>query len=131
MKNKNSQNDDLNQLPEFFVSVGPTLASKIKSSPCEWKIERLQSSMGLQPTNEQEISKILGQMKNEKRIGYDGSSNEILKRFSPTVEHYLAKGINKCFLEEIFHNWLKKTKVLLFIKEAIRTNLVIINRSVY
>ena len=51
-------------------------------------------------------------MKNKKNTGFDGISNEILKRCAPIVENYLAKGINKCILEEILPDCSKTTTAL-------------------
>ena len=68
--------------------------------------------MVLKATNEKELSKFLGEMTNKRSTGYGEISKEILKCCFPIVEHYLAKVINKCILEEIFLDSLKKTKVL-------------------
>ena len=77
--------------------------------------------MVLQPTNEQGNSKTLGQMKNKKSNGYNGFSNEIPKSCSPIVEHYLAKVVNKCILEEALPDCLKKSKVLPLSKRGDKT----------
>ena len=111
--------DDLN---DYFVSIGPKLSAKFNSEKSSCNIRNNEKTMVLHQTNESEVTKILRKMKNKKSTGHDGISNEILKCCSPIIECHLARAINYCLLERIFPDSLKIAKVIPLYKKGKKTD---------
>ena len=74
--------------------------------------------MVLNNTTTEEITKIVGNLKNKKSTGYDGISNEILKCCSPILEPYVADVFNKCLEQGIFPEPLKIARVIPLCKKG-------------
>ena len=74
--------------------------------------------MVLSYTNELEVSKVEGSLKNKKSSGHDGISNEILKCCSPITEKYSGRSFNDCIEKQVFPERLKFAKVLLLFKKG-------------
>ena len=102
---------------QYFSKIGEKLAKNLdKTEPR--KFERLQSTMVLATTNEQEIKKILENLKPKRSTGHDEISNEILKCCSPIIEKYLTTLFNKCIEARVFPETMKIAKVIPFFKNG-------------
>ena len=96
---------------DFFVNIGPTLASKIPAGRCDpityIKIGTT-NYFYLRPVSEEEVSNILKDMKNS-NAGWDCISPIIIKK---TYEYFAVPLIHVCnvsFLYGVFPNELKKS----------------------
>ena len=78
--------------------------------------------MVLNNTTTEEITKIFRNIKNKKSTGHDGTSNEILKCCSPTIEPYVADVFNKCLEQSIFPEPFKIARVIPLFKKGDRSN---------
>ena len=74
--------------------------------------------MNLNYTNELEVSKIVGSLKNKTSSGHDGISNEILKCCSPIIENYLVRSFIDCAEKQVSPECLKIAKVLPLFKKG-------------
>ena len=81
---------ELNSLNKHFATIGSRLSSKLPMKNLTLNMPANKNSMVIFPTDELEIGKIISNLKNKKRHGHDGISNEVLKCCSPIVEPYLA-----------------------------------------
>ena len=77
----------------------------------KYEIDKPRNSTILNYTNELEVSKIVGSLKNKKSSGLDGISNEILKSCSPIIEKYLVRSLNDSIEKQVFPECLKYAKV--------------------
>ena len=99
---------------EFYVNIGPTLASKIPAGrydPITYIKNGTTNSIYLRPVNEEEVSNILKDMKNSS-AGWDCISPSIIKK---TYEYFVVPLVHICnvsFLYGVFPNELKIAKVI-------------------
>ena len=99
---------------EFYVNIGPTLASKIPTGRCDpisYIKNGTRNSIFLHPVNEEEVSNILKDMKNSS-AGWDCISPHIVKK---TYEYFIVPLVHICnmsFLHGVFPNELKIAKVI-------------------
>ena len=101
-----------NTLNDFFVNIGPDLASKLDSSvhPYDSYIQsRNRNSFFLSPTGPIEIMKILASFKNSVR--QDKIPSKILKLGARSLSLALSILINECFLTFFFPKCLKLARV--------------------
>ena len=109
---------DLEKINQFFTSIGSKLASSPPPAHHKYEIDKLQNSMVLNYTNELEVSKVVGSLKNKKSRCHDGISNEILKCCSPIIEKYFVRSFNDCIEKQVFPECLKIAKVLPLFKKG-------------
>ena len=73
--------DIANAFSDYFTNVGKQLQSSIPSSKKtfeEYSAERETKTIFLNPTTENEIGKIISELKDKTSVGYDGISNYLL-----------------------------------------------------
>ena len=66
--------------------------------------------MFISPTNTQEVAKVLEHLKNEKKRGHDGISNEIVKSCSPIVDSISANFFKESIQKSTYPIGLKLAK---------------------
>ena len=99
---------------EFYVNIGPTLASKIPAGrydPITYIKNGTTNSIYLRPVNEEGVSNILKDMKNSS-AGWDCISPSIIKK---TYEYFVVPLVHICnvsFLYGMFPKELKIAKVI-------------------
>ena len=125
LKSKKRQSEskfapDADAINEYFAKIGSVLAAEIKPIDNKIKIDRVKDSMVTNPTNSQEVTKILKHLKNKKSSGHDGISNEILKCCSPVIEPILAKIFNEMVESSIYPDWMKLAKITPLYKKGDR-----------
>ena len=82
-------NESANLFNDYFVNIGPTLASKIDAGNdhfTQYLTEPHQDSLFFNPTTYHEIVSIVNSLKSSKSSGYDGLSVHFLKQ----VIHFIA-----------------------------------------
>ena len=98
-----------NGFNNFFVNIGPTLASKITTggiSHRNFLKENLQSSFFLEPTNINEIKAVISKLKNG-APRRDEILPKHLKCISESIAHSLSKIANFSFEQGVFPDDLK------------------------
>ena len=98
-----------NGFNNFFVNIGPTLASKITIggiSHGNFLNENLQSSLFLEPTNINEIKEVISKLKNG-APGRDEILPKHLKCISLSIAHPLSKIANLSLEQGVFPDDLK------------------------
>ena len=88
----------------YFVNIGPTLASKIPNSNLSHRRflpENLNFSLFLEPANEMEIKNIIGLLK-EGAPGQDDISSKNIKRIKDSISYPLTNIVNLSFEQGVF-----------------------------
>lgn len=98
-KNITNSKEIANAFNEFFTTVGPNLAKKIKKSKKHFltylkKKQRPKTIFKFKEVSENEIRKIVATMKPKRSSSFDGMSNMILKRIIPWITIPLTNIIN-------------------------------------
>ena len=100
---------------EFFASIGPTLAGKIKHHGKEFT-EYLDNSSNstcfLNPTDEGEIHKIINDLGNGKSPGHDQIKSDLVKMIATEIVYPLKIIFNKSLSDGIVPDDLKIAKVV-------------------
>ena len=102
-------NEIVNGFNDYFVNIGPTLASKIKSEGLSHRSflhNDLYESFFLDPTNEVEIMNIMSHLK-EGAPGRDEIVARNLKCISDSIAYPLAWVVNLSFQQGVFPSELK------------------------
>lgn len=102
-----------NEFNEFFVNVGPNMATKFTQPLPNSSTARtqIQDSIFLTPTNETEILELISKLKN-KASGIDNISTQILKVISKNIAKPLVHILNLCIEKSIFPDAFKKAEVI-------------------
>lgn len=106
---------------DFFVNVGPTLASSIKSNANASKYLKGSnpSTMYLAPTDENEVVKIsLSCLQPNKAAGFDGIKPGIVKKVIPLISQPLTYIINRSLETGIVPDHIKVAKVVPIFKKG-------------
>ena len=93
----------------YFVNIGPTLASKIPNnnlSHRKFLPQNLNLSLFLEPTNEMEIKNIIGLLK-EGATGQDDISSKNIKHIKEYISYPLTNIVNLSFEQGVFPKVLK------------------------
>ena len=104
----------VNKFNDFFVNVGPTLASKINPTPASHKqflSGDYLDSFALFLTTPEEVIKITNELANKTSAGYDNISVSIIKKVIPYLAGPLSELINKSFETGIVPERLKIARV--------------------
>jgi len=106
-----------NHFNDFFVNVGPELASKIHHSGKDYfdylnYANVTTNSMYFKPIVEKEIVKIIGKFNPNKSAGHDNIGNYIIKNVAPEIAKPLAMIFNLSISTGIVPENLKKAKVI-------------------
>ena len=107
--------DIVNGFNDYFVNVGQEQASKIPDGTKHFKDflgERCNASLFLNPTDEEEIFRIVNSLKNKKSYGSDEISNNLLKLIIPYIINPLVHIFNISLLTGVFPSDMKIAKVI-------------------
>lgn len=96
-----------NALNDHYCTVAEKLAVKISSTNNTCDINRLENSLYLRQTCEDEIINIIKNLKNKKAPGYDNISSDIIKIISGDISKPLTFLINYCIESGCFPDCLK------------------------
>ena len=112
--------DIVNGFNDYFVNVGQEQASKIPNSTkhfTDFLGERCNSSLFFNPTNKEEIFKVVNSLKNKKSYGSDEISNNLLKLIIPYIINPLVHIFNISLLSGVFPSDMKIAKVIPIFKK--------------
>lgn len=119
LANSETPEDATNVVNSFFANVGKTLAEKIYKDPnddsCTGSLSSTYlstDSFTLLNTDEEEVNRLIMELKNECSAGWDKIPNRILKEHRYTLVPPLTYIFNKCLDVGIFPTALKKSVVL-------------------
>jgi len=112
----NQPKDIANKFNEYFINVGPNLASKIPSMPAHASVKDTMPSpnsysMFIEPCTENEIITVTKNFSNSKGIGLDGYSVKVVKHVINEIANPLCKIFNQSFVTGIFPDKLKHARV--------------------
>lgn len=99
----------------YFTNVGPDFAAKIPKSKrtfLSYMKGTYNNSIFLEPTDQEEIFRIIMKMPSKKSCGYDGISSKLLKSIANQISYPLAIAINKSLENGEVPNNLKIAKVV-------------------
>ena len=104
-----------NEFCKYYSSIGNTFASKIPDS--KYGSERFLKgnfphSLFLQPTDSDEIMKIICNLKNKKSYGFDGISSSIFKNFAHELSSPISEIFNMSISSGIVPDIMKIAKVI-------------------
>ena len=103
-----------NALNDYFVNIGPDLASKLEASENTFESymsQRIRNSFFLSPTDFAEILTILKKFSSRKSSGPDNIPCKILKLGARALSPILSNLINECFILGVFPKSLKIARV--------------------
>ena len=113
--------DICNSFNEFFINIGPNLASNIKpSKDVHYKSylkKVISSSFHFDLVNEEDVMKTVKSLKSKNSAGFDGISTNLLKILIPAVIKPLTLIINQSLATGIFPDKLKTAKVVPLFKK--------------
>lgn len=125
MKVGNGKTNDPKQITnafnDFFINVGPTLASDIHSdtNPNHYLRNSNPSTLYMSPANESEVFKVaLACLKPDKSAGFDGIKPSILRKVLHYVVHPLTHIINLSLATGTVPDHIKIAKVIPVYKEG-------------
>lgn len=101
---------------EFFANVGPRTCAGIPSVPESFedylrKTPNCQQSMWLNPVDPAEVREMIHNLKNSSSCGTDQLTTRLVKALKETIAEPLAILINKSFLEGVFPDVFKISKI--------------------
>ena len=113
-----------NKFNDFFASIGPKLASKIKTKGdvkfTEFMNDALVKSLFLQKVTPSEIFTVVSKFKNKTSCGYDNISMSVIKKVIHTIVQPLVHIYNTSFEKGEFPNSMKVAKVIPLFKAGER-----------
>ncbi len=104
-----------NEFCKYYSTIGSTFASKIPNSkynPDRFLKGNFPHSLFLQPTDSEEIKKIIRNFKNKKSYGFDGISSSIFKNFAHELAHPISQIFNMSITNGIVPDIMKIAKVI-------------------
>ena len=104
-----------NSFNNFFVDVGPKLASNIKHSGkdyFEYLLNPTQKSLFMKPIVAEEIVKLIGKLNKNKSPGHDGIGNLIVKKVASVISKPLTDIFNLSLSTGMVPEQLKLAKVI-------------------
>ena len=108
-------NEIANGFNDFFVNIGPSLASEIKTTDTvpadEWGFCN-PNSLFLRPVDEQEVMETVSKSKNKTSTDCNDLSMSVLKRIMDTIVKPFTCICNLSFRNGVFPNQMKKAKVI-------------------
>ena len=105
----------------FFVNLGPDLASKIPNSPTEFHGflgNRNSQSIFFEPVVEEEVKIIINNLNNKKSSGHDGITNFLLKNVADEIISPLTYILNQSLFSGKIPNEMKIAKVVPIFKKG-------------
>ena len=117
--------DNLNiaiKFNDFFVNIGPTLSSKIKSKSGKsyqtYLKHTITHSFQFQTVTTEIVSKSIRKIASKSSSGHDGISTNLLQRINHVIAPTLTLIINQSLASGIFPNRLKIAKVIPLFKKG-------------
>ena len=113
--------DISNQFNDFFVNVGPELASNIQNTGknyYDYLHEMKSSSMYMKPIIEHDIIKIIDKFNPTKSAGHDNIGNFVIKKVGSEIVKPLTHIFNLSLSTGVVPNKLKVAKVIPIYKKA-------------
>jgi endonuclease V-like protein UPF0215 family len=110
-----NKRDIANEFCKYFSSVGATLANKIPKPNHEFQYyvnNKIDKSIYLEPTNCEEIKKIITNLKNKTSHGHDKINNQYLKLFKTEISVPLEIIFNKSIIEGTFPESMKQAHII-------------------
>ena len=105
-----------NEFNNFFVNIGPELASKIdtsnKRSYSSYMSRVIDSRFYFSPVGNEQTQKVINSLTSKSSSGHDGISTKFLKSIAPVLIQSLTLVINQSLLSGIFPDSLKVAKVI-------------------
>ena len=104
-----------NEFNKYFVNIGPSLSRKIKNNAQSYSSflpERVNNSFFLNPTNSDELIKIISSLNKNKASGPNSFPVQLLKANAEIISVPLAYILNLSFQEGIFPDLCKIAKVI-------------------
>ena len=104
-----------NTLNNFFVNVGPSMASKIvidRDNGIDNTNRSLKDSIFLKPTSNTEVSEIILNLNPNKSAGVDNITVKVLKTIVAYISDPLTYIINKSIETSVFPNHCKKAEII-------------------
>ena len=117
--------DIVNTLNDFFVSVGPRLAAKIKVQGYDYNYflgEPVKNSFDWLPITPEEVTKVIRTCDRKKSCGYDNIPVNILVDSAYFVSHPLSYIFNLSFQSGYFPNSMKIARVSPLYKKGSKTD---------
>ena len=105
---------------DFFINIGPNLANKIpvsKKSPVSYLHKKVLESFYLSPSTEEEILKIILNLKNS-ASGWDGFQAIVIKEIKSAIVHPIMHLCNLSFATGVFPKELKLAYVVPLFKSG-------------
>lgn len=113
-------NQIVNKFNQYFVNVGPNLASNIpqsNTSPDFYLKNRTSNSLFLKPVVEKEVKSVINQLKNS-AAGYDSVCPSIVKAYIAPILKPLTHVFNLCINQGYSPDELKIAKVVPLFKKG-------------
>ena len=106
----------------FFTSIGPSLANKIKNNNLQnhksFLLSTITSNFEFHLVDNEHVEKIIQNLKPKASTGHDELSTLLLRRISPFISRILTVTINQSLMTGIFPAHLKIARVLpLYMKD--------------
>ena len=121
-KSGNTNPQDIsNQFNDFFVNVGPELASNIQNTGknyYDYLHEMKSSSMYMKPIIEQDIIKIIDKFNPNKSAGHDNIGNFVIKKVGSEIVKPLTRIFSLSLSTGVVPDKLKVAKVIPIYKKA-------------
>lgn len=114
----------VNEFNNFFATAGELLAKNFDNSSFDDTFEKQSSNdvFQLNPTNEEEVLKVIASLKNTESSGIDGIKTKVIKMCAKHLAKPLADLINESFLVGTFPNIFKVNKVFPVYKKGIKND---------
>ena len=105
-----------NEFNNFFVNIGPKLATKIDTSHkrnySTYLHRMVDSRFNFSPIDNEQTEKIISSLQSKSSCGHDGISTKFLKSIAPVLLQSLTLVINQSLISGIFPDSLKIAKVV-------------------
>ncbi len=110
-----------NDFNDFFVNIGPNLASQIENENqnySDFLFHPSNHTMFMQPVTENEILKIISKLDPNKSPGHDNINNHLIKKIANEICSPLTRLFNLSITKSVFPKDLKMAKVVPIYKKG-------------
>lgn len=113
-----------NSFNDFFLdNIIKNCPSTMQLSDTDSCIETIDGSIFLNPTTMVEVMNIVRKLKNSNAVGFDDIRTDIIKLSIDIIAHPITFIINRCLLEGVFPDSIKKTIVKPIFKKGDRLSM--------
>ncbi|XP_047112431.1 uncharacterized protein LOC124789181 [Schistocerca piceifrons] len=110
------QNKIADLFNNYFASVGSSIHNQLKNHKYKFRGTPVSGSIFLTPTSKEEIIKIVGSLNNSHAAGYDGLSQDTLKKCIHKIASPLSTVINSHMEDGLFPDELKIAQKVIYIR---------------